>query len=140
VDFFSVAGGWLGTYYFDDGDEPCRFEATFYESDREGGFRGRILDDGELGEANAEGEQVALTVSFTKAYVRPPDGRGSYPIYYRGEMSEDGKRIAGDWRLDWHEHGHRFTRAGTWEARRLWFEAVEEDVRAESEGLLVGAR
>lgn len=138
MDVYAIAGGWLGTYYFDDATEPCRFEATFNAPNSEGQFLGRILDDNELGEANVEGVQAALTVSFVKVYIRPP--QETVPITYRGDLSEDGTRITGIWRLEWQTHGHIIHRTGTWEARRLWYEAVADEVHSESEGLLIGAR
>jgi hypothetical protein len=130
----TIAGGWLGTYYYDTVAERERFEASFITVGSQGDFRGQILDDGPLGEANVEGVQVGVFVTFTKVYVKPPADHATAPVYYEGEMSEDGKRIVGTWRI---VEGHS---TGTWEARRLWFEEVEEESRIESGGILVGAR
>ncbi|GAB4452649.1 MAG: hypothetical protein OHK0029_03970 [Armatimonadaceae bacterium] len=137
----SIAGGWLGTYYYDSMAERTRFEASFSRIGVEGKFSGRILDDGPLGEANAEGMQSGLSVVFTKVYIQPPEGHATYPVQYEGEMSDDGKRITGIWHLTIREPGERrHTVRGTWEARRIWFGETEEDSRVESEGLLIGAR
>jgi hypothetical protein len=133
METHSIAGGWLGTYYYDSYSEPTRFEASFSAMGRDWRFGGRILDDGPLGDANAiNGAQTGQKVSFVKVYVRPPGGHITVPVYYEGQLSEDGKTMSGTWRLS-------LSTTGTWEARRLWFEEAEEAMQPESERLLVGA-
>jgi len=137
METHSIAGGWLGTYYYDSHREPSRFEATFSPLGADGRFAGRILDDSLLGEASANnGVQTGRSISFVKVYIRPPRSHITAPVYYEGTLSEDGKTMAGTWRLTQSTHG-------TWEARRLWFEEAGEEALQESEAaesVLVGAR
>ena len=143
----SVAGGWLGTYYYDRkaATEPARFEATFSAMARTGRFDGKILDDSALGEARAlEGQQSGDSVSFAKVYIKPPRGHAVAPVQYEGTLSEDGKRITGTWRLEYnHPTKRRAVRMnGTWEARRLWYDLQEEisEATPERELMLIGER
>ncbi len=109
----SIAGGWLGTYAFDDADAaqpPIRFEATWTMQGDLGRFSGPIRDDGPLGEADTDGMQTGRQVAFTKVYI---DRSSSYthPVAYEGTLSEDGAHVAGTWRLS--------ADTGTWDARRV---------------------
>lgn len=122
---YSIAGGWLGTYYYrgaDSWQEPTRFEATFAIKADQSQFSGTILDDGPLGEADVEGTQRGRNVHFTKRYRVEND----YKIRYEGTMSEDGKVITGKWIV----RGSGGTR-GTWEAHRLWSPADETQTQDE---------
>ena len=129
----SVAGGWLGTYYYrglQAGMPPVRFEAAF-QTAAEGKFAGTILDDGVGGEARATGVQTGLEVAFTKVYLAR---RRSYaqPVEYEGALSGDGKTMRGTW---WIRESRGFAEArGVWEARRLWSveSREEQEVAAEA--------
>jgi hypothetical protein len=132
METHGITGGWLGTYYYDRYGEPARFDATFSTMGGDGRFGGRILDDGALGEANAvDGTQTGRTVSFVKVYIRPAAGHVTAPVHYEGQIAEDGKTIAGTWKLSPNT-------TGRWEARRLWYEEAETSSQPESEAVLVG--
>ena len=131
----SILGGWLGTYYSRNRHQmPVRFEATFSAlRDDATGFGGTILDDSSLGEATvSHGQQTGPNVRFTKTYRKPEVGYGDSPIFYLGTMSDDGKRITGDWEMHIRRQGKLRRRKGSWDARRMWEEAQEE--QAESTG------
>jgi len=109
----SIAGGWQGTYT--DGDTPSprppvRFEATWTMQGSDGRFTGHVLEDGLGGEAETDGMQTGRQVAFTKVYVDQSDSY-THPIAYEGTLSEDGRAVAGTWRLS--------TLSGTWNARRM---------------------
>ncbi|HVK03198.1 MAG TPA: hypothetical protein VM490_06965 [Armatimonadaceae bacterium] len=145
ADIPSVAGGWLGTYYYDDRTRmPVRFEATLRlegEAGRGGRFGGTILDDGDLGEASVhKGVQDGLVVRFTKVYEHANVWQGVVPVRYQGTLSEDGKRMTGNWQLS-ELHGgvgRRVRIGGTWEARRIWSAEFEEVEIGEPEVAAVG--
>ena len=128
----SVTGGWLGTYAYEpvSGRAPCRFEATFTTRTADGGFGGRILDDGYLAEARVvEGIQAGDTIRFLKIYLRG----GSGPVTYEGTLSEDGRLLTGQWRLPLQGE----TLSGAWEAQRLWWDETSAERRqAEQESLM----
>lgn len=136
----SVAGGWLGTYYYwgrEAGQPPCRFEATFRELAERDRFGGTILDDGPLGEAVVEkGVQQGRHVRFTKVYLEGDLRTGIAPVRYVGTLSEDGRLMHGTWSLAVLRgaSGRRVTASGVWEARRLWSAAEEEAAEPEAEG------
>lgn len=111
-----MGGGWLGTYTYKGGlraRPPVRFEATFTEPDGEGKFRGTILDDHGLGEANVAGGQSGRGVRFSKRYRR----RGQVSVSYEGTLADDGRTMQGTWRIADIAHG-------VWDARRLWSEVA----------------
>jgi hypothetical protein len=121
MDNPSITGSWLGTYYYDwPGHEPCQFEASF-TAEGEGIFRGRILDDGPLGEANVEGKQTETAIHFVKVYIAPPRDNHTSPIHCDGTLSTDGSQITGTWEIPPPPDDPRrdFVVTGTWEARRL---------------------
>ena len=130
----SVAGGWLGTYYYGgrlSWQEPVRFEASF-DARSDGSFTGKILDDSDLGEAGVSGSQSALIVKFTKEYYRPPMWSDTAPIDYHGVLSEDGKKITGRWTMSVRRGKQRTSRlSGEGEARRMWH--VDESHSEESD-------
>ena len=118
-----VGGGWLGTYAYKGTARdrpPVRFEATLTEPDGEGAFSGTILDDGRLGEAAVSGGQSGRGIRFTKTYRR----RGLAAIFYEGTLTEDGRTMAGTWRIAGDVHG-------VWDARRTW--SLSERDAAEAE-------
>ena len=122
MDIPSIAGSWLGTYYYDwPGHDPCAFEANFSLSGDEGAFGGRILDDGPLGESNIEGTQTDAAIQFVKVYIDPPRDSHTSPIHCEGTLSEDGNQITGTWKIPPPPDDPRrdFALTGTWEARRL---------------------
>lgn len=131
----SIAGGWLGTYAYGVGDSrpPVRFEATFQSQGD--GFTGRILDDGELGEAQVEGGvQTGAQVAFVKRYQQRR--RDVAPVHYQGALSEDGMALTGTWILT--AGGYRL--AGSWEARRLWWDEGQRVLEETDVQTLVEAR
>lgn len=99
----SVAGNWLGNYYYNSSGQPFGFEAVFIESN--GAVQGSILDDGYLGEAQVTGTFAAPSLAFIKTYP------GRHDVHYRGDMSDDGNMLSGTWRIG--DAGH-----GTWAAFR----------------------
>jgi len=138
----SIAGGWLGAYYYDSRIHlPVRFEATFVrlrttdsvlepEIER---FAGTIMDD-ENGNGSAiitHGVQQGTFVRFTKVFT--PPAPGLFPMLYVGTLSEDKRKITGHWKIS--VSANRRTRAreitGTWEARRLWHSDVDDTTIAE---------
>lgn len=137
----SVAGGWLGTYYYrgrEANQPPCRFEATFREMAERDRFDGTILDDGPLGEADVDkGLQQGRHVRFTKVYREGDLRTGIAPVRYVGTLSEDGKLMHGTWSLAVLRGptGRRVTASGVWEARRLWSAAEEGTAEPHEEGM-----
>src|SRR5689334_10024354 len=123
-DLPSIAGGWLGTYYYRVAhawQPPCRFEATLSPLRSDGRFTGTILDDGPLGIADVTGTQTGRRVDFTKVYAGPGGGaRRLAPIDYEGTLSEDGRSVSGTWRIEAPAPGQsrRPEVHGTWEAHR----------------------
>lgn len=89
----SLSGSWLGNYYYEKSSQPFGFEAVFIETD--GSVQGSILDDGNLGEANVFGTFADPNVNFTKKY----NNSGLNAVVYEGTMSDEGKKIAGSWRI-----------------------------------------
>ena len=144
----SVAGGWLGAYYYESRTRtPVRFEATFIRLT--GGeigmerFGGSILDD-EGGNGSADvshGVQQGTFVRFVK--IHTPPASGLFPVHYVGTLSEDGRILTGHWKMTMSENRRARAReiVGTWEARRLWHEAMSETTQEESsERELTGTR
>jgi hypothetical protein len=131
--YHSIAGGWLGTYVYDvrfKTMKPARFEATFtVNGGSDTAFSGTILDDNYLGEAQVDGVQTGGLVKFTKTYLTSKASRGKHSVEYVGTMSEDGRRIAGTWKIAiW-----LGVTSGSWEAQRRWAEDAEEEVREEQD-------
>jgi len=90
----SVAGSWLGQYFYPGGVAGSNFEAVFVQSGS--AIEGNILDAGGLGEARAAGSFSFPRITFTKTYV----SAGYEPIDYVGAMSDEGKIMLGYWRID----------------------------------------
>ncbi len=135
----TVAGGWLGSYYYDrDAQPPTRFEATFDAvTTTTGAFRGAILDDGPLGEAVVgDGVQTGRAISFVKTFTKPPRGYVVPPVQYTGEMSEDGRMMTGTWEVAESGRGRRGRKSvvrGLWEARRTWSAEANEETEGAGE-------
>lgn len=134
TDLPTIAGGWLGTYYYKGTQStncPVRFEASF--TCRAGGlFDGTIQDDSrQLGTANVQGRQLGVTVQFRKGYRKVVPGGRTMHVEYEGAFSEDGHTLSGTWRavtvcnvpIPW--------AYGSWEARRAW--AAHEEPEAAPE-------
>ncbi len=144
----SVAGGWLGAYYFESRTRtPVRFEASFVrlpdpEGDGGGRFGGSLLDD-EGGSGSAvvsHGVQQGSFVRFIK--VPNPPAPGLFPANYVGTLSEDGRVLTGHWKITLSEtrRGRAREIVGTWEARRLWHAGDDETGQgAEAERELTAA-
>ena len=134
----SVTGGWLGTYAYQgrySWQPPMRFEATF--TPVEDGFRGTILDDGDLGIADVVGSQSGRQVRFTKTYrVSNTGGADTAPVEYEGALSEDGRNLTGTWMIAARGAGRRVTRIrGVWDAHRLWGEEAEAEPESVPEAI-----
>ena len=107
----TLGGGWLGTYAYKGAHQaqpPVRFEAALTQTGDGGRFTGTVLDDGKLGEADVRGEISGQGVRFSKKYRQ----RGKGVISYEGTLAEDGRTMAGTWRV---AKAH-----GVWDARRAW--------------------
>ncbi len=122
----TIDGGWLGTYAYKGvlpTPPPVRFEATLTETGDGGRFSGTILDDGKSGEADVRGEQSGQGVRFSKIYRQSK----LPPVSYEGTLAEDGRTMAGTWRIDGTDHG-------VWDARRAWSDsgAAAEEEAADS--------
>lgn len=89
----SINGSWLGNYYYEAASQPFGFEAVFMEIN--GSLEGSILDDGNLGEAKIYGSFSDPHLSFTKKY----NNSGLNAVVYEGSISEEGKKICGQWRI-----------------------------------------
>jgi hypothetical protein len=90
----SVAGSWLGQYFYPGGIAGSNFEAVFIQVGS--AIEGNILDAGGLGEARAAGSFSYPRISFRKAYV----AGGYAPIDYVGAMNDEGKIMLGYWHID----------------------------------------
>lgn len=98
-----INGMWLGTYWQES--TQTRFEATLVQSGSS--LSGRILDDGNLGEAQIDGEVVGRSVRFTKRYLT----HVRHTVTYTGLLSEDANSIQGEWAIG-------MLHSGPWEAHR----------------------
>ena len=98
-----LSGVWLGTYW--QRKQPVRFEMTLVQGGNS--LSGRVLDDNDLGSALLAGKVSGRSVNFTKTYITA----SRHSVEYTGTLSEDGKRMKGQWRISWFS-------GGTWEAQR----------------------
>ena len=99
-----LSGNWLGTFW--QAGAPTRFEATLVHGGNV--LSGRILDDGDLGEAQiVSGEVMGRSIGFTKRYLT----NSQSPITYTGTVSADGDSMQGQWRIN-------RANSGLWEAHR----------------------
>lgn len=106
-----ISGAWLGTYW--QNGNQTRFEATFVQSGNT--LTGRILDDGDLGEAQLQGDVTGRSITFKKQYLTSLP----FPIYYSGTISEDEDFMSGTWSIE--RQG-----TGRWEARRSGTDLMAE--------------
>ena len=98
----AVSGTWSGSYDYADGGRSVRLEVTL--NVRDGRLRGTMTEPNTFGtsgyselEADLVGEAVASNlVTFMKTYRT---GDADHSVFYIGELSEDGKTIAGTWTL-----------------------------------------
>ncbi len=95
----SVSGSWLGNYYYESTAQAFGFEAVFSEQD--GSVEGSILDDGHLGEARVTGTFQDPSLSFVKSYY----AGGLEAVTYEGSLSDDGKKLAGTWKISTQARG-----------------------------------
>lgn len=109
----NVSGTWLGNYYYAKAGSASGFEAVFVQSGT--ALEGSILDDCVLGEAHVSGSFAGNELTFCKIY----NSKAREPVYYQGTLAEDGKSIAGTWRINKDCHG-------AWKAWRLDDEKVPE--------------
>ncbi|MBC8140218.1 MAG: hypothetical protein H7Y38_02115 [Armatimonadetes bacterium] len=148
--YHSIAGGWLGTYYYTARTMlPVRFEASFVrqsggEAVESGGerFAGSVIDDdgGHDYATVSRGIQQGTFVRFVKTYAPPEPGL--FPVSYVGTMSGDGRTLTGHWKIALTESRRARAReiVGTWEARRIWTAVEGEDAQDAGAGReLVGA-
>jgi hypothetical protein len=89
-----VSGTWFGNYYYSRVPDAQGFEAVFLQSGAE--VEGSILDDGRLGEARVSGKFACGQLSFSKIY----NSTALQPVRYDGTLGEDGKSLAGTWRIN----------------------------------------
>ena len=117
----TIEGAWNGLYacaFHPSEVPPIHFEATFEVPAPDGKFRGRIVDEGGIGEAEVTGNVVGRAIRFVKVYKRTMY-RTPRPIHYEGTLSEDGLRLAGTWRIDMRWLGLIPVRTdGLWRAQR----------------------
>lgn len=107
----TIKGMWEGAYQYssssDVGDFP--FKARFTESD--GKISGLVVEE-DLNQgkgtirAETEGTINGRAIQFTKRYIQADETYGR-PVEYAGELSADGSRITGTWRLP--DDGGTFT-------------------------------
>lgn len=116
----AITGAWSGLYVYADHPQmpPVRFEAVFEAPSAEGSFRGRITDEGSVGEAEVNGSAVGRTLRFVKVYGRTVY-RKPEPVHYEGTVSEDGLYLSGTWRIHSRLLGlFPFRTEGIWRAQR----------------------
>ena len=97
-----LSGVWLGTYW--QRKKPVRFEMTLVQGGNS--LSGRVLDDNYLGSALLAGKVSGRSVNFSKTYITA----SRHSVNYTGTISEDGKRMKGEWRISLF--------SGNWEAQR----------------------
>ncbi|PSN19741.1 hypothetical protein C7271_05715 [filamentous cyanobacterium CCP5] len=119
-----VSGAWTGTYW--QAGRPTRFEATFVQA--ENTVSGRILDDGNLGEAQASGHLAGRSITFLKRYL----ASSPTPIYYDGTLSADSNYMSGGWTI-------RGFGSGRWEAQRSEDSLTQELQRLQRKDLATPA-
>jgi hypothetical protein len=107
----SIAGNWLGQYFYSDGEEGSSFEAVFIEIGIH--VEGSILDDCNPGEALVNGTFTYPELKFTKKY----HGSHLLPVEYSGAMNSDGTMLTGTWWIKATSEAEGST-TGTWIARR----------------------
>ena len=125
----SIAGNWLGQYFYSDGRTGSTFEAVFVEIGIH--VEGSILDDNHLGEALVAGTFNYPELKFTKKYM----SSRLNPVTYLGTMNGDGTMITGTWWIKAGSEGHD-SASGTWIARRdgsnadfdFKFEEVQKEI------------
>lgn len=135
-DLPTIAGGWLGTYYYRGmqiANAPVRFEASFSISGA-GRFDGTIQDDSrQLGTADVRGMQLGRSVRFSKAYQRVVPGGRTIRVEYEGAFSDNDEVLSGTWRAVTVCNVPIPGAHGTWEARRAWIANEEPEAVPESE-------
>jgi hypothetical protein len=96
-----IEGSWIGSYGYNDGRLPVQFDANFtlVDDPETLTFTGTIRDNGPLGEAHVDGQQLGRAVFFTKYYTFPLADSLTGRVEYTGELAEDGNSIAGSWTL-----------------------------------------
>jgi hypothetical protein len=114
---YSVNGNWHGFYVYAGQPHRIGFEAVFSES--AGAVYGSILDNSPLGEAKITGSFEYPNLTFTKTYQRVE----LLPVTYQGVMSEDGKTLAGIWRIGLND-------IGSWSAKR---HSDDEELKSKAE-------
>jgi len=87
----SIAGSWIGQYFYFGVTEGGSFEAVFIEIGSH--LEGSILDDNNLGEAMVTGNFTYPDLRFSKKYFKT----GLDPVEYAGSMNADGTVISGNW-------------------------------------------
>lgn len=127
----NISGTWFGNYYYSDLSQACSFEAVFLQAGPS--VEGSILDDGMLGEARVVGSFAGIELSFQKIY----NNAGHLPVHYLGTLGDDGKSLAGTWRISEECRG-------SWKAWRMdgeeLLEVRETNVELEEEKVLVRTR
>ncbi len=107
----SIAGSWMGQYYYLGQQSGSAFEVVFVEIGSR--VEGSVLDNCKLGEALVSGTFTYPNLQFIKTYI----GVRIDPVEYRGTMNEDGTVISGNWYIRPRSKGSGAT-MGTWIATR----------------------
>lgn len=87
----SIAGSWMGQYFYLGEQTGSAFEVVFVEIGSR--VEGSVLDNCNLGEAMVSGTFTYPNLQFIKTYI----STSTDPVEYRGIMNEDGTLIAGNW-------------------------------------------
>ena len=128
-DTCEISGVWSGRYDRDQDDsEGVRFSAWLNISN--GRLSGSTLepntfvpDQGEELDATLRGHVNGTEVVFLKSY----HGVDQEPVYYEGEIVDDGSRIVGKWYFGWPDE-----LSGTFELNREMIRSESADVQREA--------
>ena len=100
----ALAGRWSGAYTYRDGRPSVPFMLTLSPS--AGRFNGRSNEPNTFGHASAQTLGAVWTASLSGdgrvAFRKTYDGSGgqTHAVDYAGQLSSDGRRISGTWRLN----------------------------------------
>lgn len=125
----NLTGFWVGRYAYAGGAAPpVSFLATMEEG-AGGALSGTISEPNSIGMSSRElsaflsGQREGRAVSFAKTYDGASDA--AHRVEYSGELSEDGRRIAGHWIVEYMTGPFEMTR------EILDEQAEEDEMKAE---------
>jgi hypothetical protein len=87
----SIAGSWMGQYFYLGQQSGSAFEVVFVEIGSR--VEGSVLDNCKLGEALVSGTFTYPSLQFIKYTLSVRID----PVEYRGTMNEDGTVLSGNW-------------------------------------------